>query len=204
MAPSSTTLMKRIFPALLLCFGIAFSACQKELSYEVDRGNTGGSGGSGSNGGGSSSGYYIKGKKDGTAFNFTTYPMATTINAAGNMMVSINANAAMPNTSLESIALSISFNNGTTLATGTYAENDGSMDHIVMGVYNPNSMTTAWAAGMNPTPAKPLKIVISAKSSSEISGTFEGSFYKEDLTGGSISQTDAITFTEGEFKVPVK
>lgn len=197
-------LMKRLFPTLLLLTGIVFSSCQKELSYEVNPGNTGGNGGGGNGGGGGGGSYYIKGKKNGTAFNYTVFPMANIIGASGSSQVSINANATMPTTSLESVGVSISFSNGATLATGTYSEDDGSTDHIVAGVYNPNSMTTVWSAGLNANSAKPLKIVITAKSSTEIAGTFEGAFYKEDVLGGSISQTDYILFTECEFKVKVQ
>jgi len=197
--------MKLTFSALLMVFSIAFSACQKELSYEVDPGNTGGgSGGGGGNNGGGNSSYYVKGKKDGTAFNYTVYPMATVISAGGSSQISINANAALPNVSLESMGLALSFSNGATIATTTYTENDNSTDHIIAGVYNPNSMTMVWGAGIIPNSAKPLKITITAKSSTELSGTFEGAFYKEDLTLGTFSQTEYITVTEGEFKVPMK
>lgn len=196
--------MKRVLPALLLLTSFAFSSCQKELSYEVSPGNTGGSGGGGNGGGGGSSSYYIKGKKNGTAFNFTVYPMANILNVAGSQMVSINANAAMPNTSLESVGVSISFSNGASLSTTTYSEDDGSMDHIVAGVYNPNSTTITWGAGLTPSPVKPLKIVITSKTSTELAGTFEGTFYKEDLVAGTISQTDYILFTECEFKVKIQ
>jgi len=194
--------MKWTFPALLMVTGIAFSACQKEISYEVDPGTTGGSGSG--NGGGGNSSYYIKGKKDGAAFNYTVYPMANVISISGSSQYSISGNAALPATSLESIGISVNFNNGATLSTTTYAENDNSTDHIVAGVYNPNSMTIAWAAGLVPNSVKPLKITITAKSGTEISGTFEGAFYKEDLVAGTFSLTEYITVTEGEFKVPVK
>ena len=198
--------MKLKFPALLMLIGFAFSACQKELSYEVDPGNTGGSGsgGGGNGGGGSSSGYYIKGKKDGTAFSYTNVPMAMITSISGATMVSLSANASSNGSSLEGIALQINFFNGATLATTTYAENDTSTDHIIGGVYNPNSTTIVYGAGQAANSVKPLKIVVATKTSSEITGTFEGAFYKTDVVAGTLSQTEYITITEGDFKLPVK
>jgi len=193
--------MKLVF---FLASCLMLASCQKELSYEVDPGTTGGSGGgSGSSGGNSNGTYYIKGKKDGTAFNFATYPMVTIIGVSGNSMVSFNANATSPTTSMEGIALSISFSNGASLSTGTYSEDDNSMDHIVAGVYNPNSATIVYGAGQYYPSALPLKITVLTKTTSEITGTFQGAFYKTDTGGGTIT-AEHYTITEGEFKLPIK
>jgi len=53
------------------------------------RHNRGSSGGSGGSGGSSSGTYYIKGKKDGTAFRSPAYPMATITSLAGVASVSL-------------------------------------------------------------------------------------------------------------------
>jgi hypothetical protein len=197
--------MKLRFPALLLLIGFAFSACQKELSYEVDAGNTGGSGtGGGSGGGGSNSSYYIKGKKDGTAFSYVNVPMAMITSIGNATMVSLSANASANGSSLEGLALQINFFNGASLATTVYAENDGSTDHLLGGVYNPNSTSIVYGAGQSANSVKPLKITILTKTSSEITGTYEGAFYKTDVVAATLSTTEYITITEGEFKLPIK
>jgi hypothetical protein len=195
--------MKLTLPTLLIVIGFAFSACQKELSYEVDPGTTGGSGGGGNGGGGSSS-YYIKGKKDGNAFSFTNNTMAMISNLGGAASVSLVAGASANASSFEGLNLGINFTGTATLATTTYAENDGSTEHIVAGVYNPNSTTIVYGAGLSPNSVKPLKIIITALSSTEVSGSFEGAFYKTDVANGTISTTDYVSFTEATFKLPVK
>ena len=200
-----TLLMKLTFTSLLLLTGFAFSSCQKELSYEVATGTTGGGGSNGSGGGGgSSNGYYIKGKKEGASFSFTNVPMTNIISAGGSVMVSMSANASANGSSLEGMVLSLSFSNGTNIATTTYVENDGSLDHSISGDYNPNSMSIGYGAGLAASTVKPLKITIATKTNTEITGTFEGAFYKTDVVAGTMSTTEYITFTEGEFKLPIK
>ena len=68
--------MKLQFPVLALLMAFTFSACQKELSYEVDPGNTAGvgGGGGGNGGGGSSGGYYIKEKRMARRLHFPPMP----------------------------------------------------------------------------------------------------------------------------------
>jgi len=194
--------MKLKFPALLLLTGFAFSACQKEVSYEVPAGTAGGSGNGG--GGGSSSGYYIKGKKDGTAFTFTANALAVIVDYTPTLGagVGLGMHASPTATGIEALNITIVLSTGNTVPTGTYSEsNNGGFTQITTGTYIINS-NLAWVAGVDPSPALPLKVVIQTKTSSVISGTFEGAFYKSDGAGNTTSEH--ITITEGSFNLPVQ
>jgi uncharacterized protein YxeA len=145
---------------------------------------------------------YIKGKKDGTAFNFTTNSMAkiTDFTSSGgftSLNLLANGNA------LEGFNLGINFFNGTAIQTGSFSEDNAGSDYIVAGVYNPNSTTTVNAAGIQSPSAKPLVINILTKTSTEITGTFEGAFYRQDITTGT-SYSDYILISEGEFKLQIQ
>jgi hypothetical protein len=113
------------------------------------------------------------------------------------------ANAQPNATSLEGVVVSITFSNGKSPAVGTYSEDDPSLDYMAAGVYNPNSMTITWAAGLHYPSIKPLKINILTKTTTEMTGTFEGAFYKQDASTATLYD-DHILFTECEFKLPVK
>lgn len=182
--------------SVFVLFAIMFSSCQKELSFDT----TGGSGGGGNTGGGS--GYYMRGKKDGAAFNFTANTMAK-ITDIGQGIVSLSLIAGAGGSNMEGINIGINFANGKSPAVGTYSEDDSSLDYSILGVYNPNSTTIVYGAGVFSPSAKPLVVKILTKTSTEMTGTFEGAFYKTELATGTIGP-DLINFTEGEFKLKIQ
>ena len=144
--------------------------------------------------------YYIKGKKDGTAFSFSTNALAMiTDNTGGSTSLNLIAGG----TALEGFNLGINFFNSTTIQAGSFSEENTNSDYLVAGVYNPNSTTTVNAAGIQSPSIKPLLITILTKSSTEITGTFEGAFYREDITTGTM-YTDYVLITEGEFKLKLQ
>lgn len=192
--------MKNSFTlSTLIFFAIAFSSCQKEIT--LDDGTTGSGTGSGT---GSSSGYYIKFKKDGTQKTFTAYPMAkiTDFSSAGFVSLALTASATA-GTTFEGINIGINFFNGTTPQTGTYSEDDPTLDNVVAGVYNPNSTTIVYAAGIQTPSVKPLVIKILSKTATEMTGTFDGAFYKQDVSTGTF-YTEYYLLTEGEFKLKIQ
>jgi hypothetical protein len=97
----------------------------------------------------------------------------------------------------------MNFSNGVSIAPGTYTEDDPGYDYTAAGVYNPNSTTIVWGAGLHYPSVKPLKITIATKTATEMSGTIEGAFYKQDVSTGQLYD-DYTLFTECEFKLPVK
>lgn len=142
--------------------------------------------------------YYIKGKKDGVAFNFTNNAWASVLLSSGSSVVSLSAGTA---TSMEGFNIGINFANASAFQSGTYREDNSGSDYMIGGVYNPNSTTYVYAAGIQ-TSTNPLVINIVTKTSTEVSGTFSGAFYKQNVSGGFFP--DFITVTEGEFKLQVK
>ena len=177
--------MKKFSVIILLVFtSISFISCQKELTDEINTNTP------------TNSGYYIKGKKDGVAFNFTTMTQATIMAVPPVTLFSLLAWG----TGLEGFNLSINFMNGT-VVPGTYREDNTGTDYIIGGVYNPNSTDYVYAAGIQ-TSVKPLVITIGTKTATEVTGTFSGAFYKQSLSGTFFSEY--ITITEGEFKLPIK
>lgn len=146
--------------------------------------------------------YYIKGKKDGTSYVFTTNAQAM-INDYSASAGIISLNLLANGTALEGFNLGINFSSGTAVQAGTYSEDYSGSEYIVGGVYNPNSTTVVNAAGIQSPSAKPLVIKILTKTSTEITGTFEGAFYREDTSTGTL-YPDYILFTEGEFKLQIK
>lgn len=194
--------MKRILSLLLLC--VFLFSCSKETSLEGSGSpGTGGGGTGGGTGGGSGTGtYYIKGKMDGILKTYTNTPMAMFTTMAGTSVVSLFAGAG--GTSLEGLAFSINFSTGTLTAGTTYSETGGGMDYLLAGVYNPNSTTITYAAGLTAASADPLRITITSKTATEVTGTFQGAFYKQDLINPTMIYTENKRFTEGEFKLPVR
>ena len=185
-----------LFTAFFLAFAI--TSCQKEIT--LDDGTTGGTGGTG----GTGSGYYIKFKKDGTQKTFTSYPMAKIISFQGAGLTSLALTAGVnPSTTLEGINVGINFFNGTAPQTGTYSEDDASLDYGVAGVYNPNSTTIVYAAGIYTPSAKPLVVKILTKTATEMTGTFEGAFYKQDVSTATF-YSEYYMLTEGEFKLKIQ
>ncbi|HSC37765.1 MAG TPA: hypothetical protein VLD19_07840 [Chitinophagaceae bacterium] len=194
--------MKLVF-FLASCFLLA--SCQKELSYEVDPGNTGGSGGgSGSSGGNSNGTYYIKGKKDGTAFSFNNFAMAKVIDNSslgGGISLLLVSLASSNGSSLEGLTFNLNFPTASSVPIGTFSETDNGPDHLIAGVYNPNSQTVVYNAGVFPNTVLPLKVTLLTKTSGELTGKFEGAFYKTDASG---MTSEHYTITEGEFKLPIQ
>jgi hypothetical protein len=140
--------------------------------------------------------YYIKGKKDGTAFNFTTNTQAKVLTVGPVAMLNFIAGG----TGSEGFNLGITSSTGAAINTGTYSEANAAV-YAVAGVYNPNSTTTVYSAGIHAT-VKPLVINILTKTTTEVTGTFSGAFYRQS-TGGTFSG-DFITITEGEFKLKLQ
>lgn len=191
--------MKRITALLLL--SVLFFACSKEKSLEGSvTPITGGGGGTG--GGGSTGTYFIKGKIDGVAKTFSSTPMAVVIASGGSSV--INFTAGSGGTSLEGISLAINLVSGSITAGTTYSEDAATTDYIVGGVYNPNSSTIIYAAGLAPISIDPLRITITSKTSTEVAGTFKGAFYKQDLSNPTLISTEFKRVTEGEFKLPIR
>ena len=179
---------------LLLAFTI--TSCQKEITLDV--GNTGGTGNTGG------SAYYIKFKKDGEPKMFIVYAQAKVINFSGTGLISLALTAsANAGTTLEGINVGINFFNGTSPQTGTYSEESTSLDYLVGGVYNPNSTTIVYAAGVQTPTVKPLVIKILSKTATEMTGTFEGAFYKQDVSTLTF-YNEYYLLTEGEFKLKIQ
>lgn len=180
--------MKRIiYSTLFIALSVlTFTSCKK--SNSEDRG-----------------GYYIRGKKDGTAFTYSANAMAMITDFGGGTGVSLSlfANAQPNAASLEGLGMSINFSAGHSPAVGVYTEDHAGTDYVAAGVYNPNSTTIVWGAGIHFPTVKPLKITILTKTATEMTGTFEGAFYKQDVSIPAFYD-DYILFTEGEFKLPVQ
>jgi hypothetical protein len=190
--PKNPVLMKRIIYSTL-CLSLItliFGSCKK----------------SGNDDGGGNSSYYIKGKKDGVAFNYNQNSMAKIIDfssTANTISLALFANSQPNAASLEGLNVTINFFNGKSPATGIYTEDYTGLDYLAAGVYNPNSMTITWAAGMHSPTVKSLKINILTKTATEMTGTFEGAFYKQDSSIPAFYD-DYTLFTECEFKLPIK
>jgi hypothetical protein len=168
--------------AVIIALSFSLSSCKKESN--------------------STSANYIKGKKDGTSFNFTSNSMAkiTDFTSSGGFE---SLNLVANGTALEGFNLGINFFTGTAIQPGTFSEDNTGSDYIVAGIYNPNSTTTINAAGIVSPSAVPLVINILTKTSTEITGTFQGAFYRQDITTVT-SYSDYILITEGEFKLKIQ
>lgn len=141
--------------------------------------------------------YFIKGKKDGVTFIFTANTLAMGINPNGGSLVSLLASGS----GSEGFNIGLSLYDGTTLQTGTYSEDYTGTNYAIGGLYNPNSTTIVYSAGIQPS-VKPLVINILSKTSTEVSGTFSGAFYKQSTSG--TFYPDFIMITEGEFNLQIK
>ena len=184
---------------LLFCTaGFVLISCQKEISTETTNG-----GGSTGGGTGGATTYYIKCKINGTARTFNYNDMAKLTDlAVGAKTFSILGSASSDASNLEGVNLSINFIAGAP-AAGTYAEDYSGTDYLVAGVYNPNSTTTIYAAGLTANSVLPLTITITKLDSQEATGTFKGAFYKTQVTSG-VPTSEYLSFTEGEFKLQIK
>jgi len=182
--------MKQMLRCTLFLFLVAsvFTSCKKDASS-------------------ANGDYYIKGKKDGVAFTYSSNAMAMIIDytsSGAGLMLSLMANPKPASASnMEGLGVSINFSNGVSIAPGTYTEDYAGYDYTAEGVYNPNSNTIVWGAGLHYPSVKPLKITITSKTATEMTGTIEGAFYKQDVTTAQVYDEYTL-FTECEFKLPVK
>jgi hypothetical protein len=188
--------MKKI--VFLLMVSSLLVSCQKEVSFENSNATNPGSGGSNST-------YYIRCKDNGTAKSFNYNAMAKIMDLMGAKSLSLIGSAAPNASTLEGVTMGINFMAGGP-AVGTYKEDDGSLNYVVAGVYNPGSTTIIFGAGLLPDPVLPLRITITKIDTKEITGTFEGAFYKQDVSTGTLPTpaSEKHLFTEGEFKLPIQ
>ena len=181
--------MKQMLRSTLFFLVLAslFSSCKKDTS--------------------SNGGYYIKGKKDGVAFTYSSNTMAMitdyTSSGAGMGLSLMASPQAVSASSMEGLGVSINFSNGVSITPGTYTEDYAGYDYTTAGVYNPNSTTIVWGAGIHYPTVKPLKVTILTKTATEMTGTLEGAFYKQDVSTGELYDEYTL-FTECEFKLPIK
>jgi hypothetical protein len=188
-------LMKQLFLVLLSAFILV--SCQKEVSYETPV-NGGGGGGGGNNS------YFIQAKVNGTTktFNFNNAAIITDL-GGGVKSLSLVGNASSNASSLEGINLAINFM-AIAPKTGTYTEDYSGTDYVTAAVYNPNSTTVVYGAGLIATSVSPLNITITKIDNTVVSGTFKGAFYKLDISSGNPSSTEYLDFTDGSFNLPVR
>lgn len=188
--------MKRLF--YLIFFGILLIACQKEVTFEMNGLDNPDNGDTPTN-----KSYYIRCMIDGTAREFNYNTRATIVPYGSSQSLSL-IGSATPNTSnFEGINLGINFEK-TYPRTGTYHEDYQGSEYTVSGVYNPNSMTFVYGAGIYDSTANPLTITITAVSNKAMTGTFQGAFYKQDLLNGGTVTTEYKNITEGQFNLPIK
>jgi hypothetical protein len=168
-------------------------ACSKEMSQESGS----------STGNNNNNNYYISFKVDGTTKSYDQNTMAVIMDMAGTKSLSLVAQSSASTTNLEGINLTINFTTGGP-ATGTFAEDNTGTDYVVGGVYNTNSTAVVYAAGLVSPSVKPLTINITHIDEKEITGTFSGAFYKQDVIVGQSYDNEYFTLTDGTFKLPVK
>ncbi|HET9055514.1 MAG TPA: hypothetical protein VFN30_01575 [Chitinophagaceae bacterium] len=157
-----------------------------------------------SDSGNSSGGYYIKCKIDGVdkAFNYNNMAKIMSL-TQGATNVSIIGSAAPAGSSLEGISLGVNFFNGQVLQTNTiYSEDYSGIDYLAAAAYTPNNATYVFASGIYTPTSLPFKLKVTNKTATEMSGTFEGAFYK-NVPGGNTT-SEHVTITLGEFNVPIK
>jgi len=181
-------------PFLFALTSILFISCQKDTSLETNAGG---------GGGGGNTSYYIQAKVNGTVrtFNFNSMAKITDF-GSGFKSLSLLGSATANASNLEGINLTINFFAGSPVA-GTYSEDYSGTDYVTAGVYNPNSATIVYGAGITISTVSPLSITISKIDNAEATGTFKGAFYKTDIAGGPAS-TEYLEFTEGSFRLPIR
>ena len=179
----------------LLIFVLAaatFVSCNKEKSIESST-NTGG--------GGNTNGYFISAKVNGTQRRFNSNDEAVITDLGGGAKT-LSLIGSASSTSAEGINLTISFLKSAPTA-GTFSEDAQTLDYITAGIYNPNSPTVVYTAGLSTSTVSPLSITITKIDSTVVEGTFKGAFYKTDVSSGGPT-SEYVTFTDGSFKLPVK
>ena len=185
--------MRKVFVSICVFVfsAVILSGCQKEVNGTTEKKDN--------------SGYYIKGKKDGTAFTYSAVAMAriTDFSASAPMIsLSLISSSNPTASSGHGLVLSVNFFDGKKPDIGTYTEDYSGNDYVAAGIYNANNLTISWVAGMHTPSVKPLVIRILTKTTKEITGTFEGAFYKQDSSIPAFYD-DYTMITEGEFKLPL-
>jgi hypothetical protein len=146
--------------------------------------------------------YFIKGNKDGVAFNFNKNAIAKAENfgpGSGEIGLNLKANATTP----EGFDLALLFYNNTGITTGSFVDGNSSPDYTLVGTYRPDNSTTLYGSENYSPSIKTLVVHITSRTSTEVAGTFEGAFYKEDTMSGDV-YNEYIIVTDGEFKLPIK
>jgi hypothetical protein len=178
---------------LIVATAFVLASCQKERSFETSTASPGGG----------SNTYFIEAKVNGTLHTFDVNAVAKMTDfGSGLKSLSITGSASATATDLEDINLSINFLN-VTPTIGTYSENDSTSKYVAAGIYNPNSATTVYTAGVATNSSLPLSITITKLDSTQVEGTFKGAFYKTDITSGAPT-SDYITLTEGSFRLAIQ
>ena len=177
--------MKKSLALSLFLICLFLTSCKKN---EVDDNNT--------------SAAYIKGTINGISYNYSTNAAAK-INdhSSTGEPNSVNIIAGDDN-SPEGFNLSIIFFNGSLLQTGIYSEDARGVDYSVAGVYHTSVNDIVHVAGNQSPSVNPLVIKILTKTDTEITGTFQGAFYKEDIASG-IFYPEYI-LANGSFKLPLQ
>jgi hypothetical protein len=181
---------------LLLLISFFLFACQKEVTSDVSSEN-----GNNNNNNNNQSKYYIKCKINGEArsFNYLNQALITDFGSFKSLALIGSASA----TGGEGFNIGINFMSGGPAVT-TYSEDANTTDYAIAGVYNPGSTTIVYGAGIVTPSPLPLSVTVTSMQAGEMSGTFKGTFYKQNITSGEISSTDFKTITDGEFKLPIK
>ena len=185
--------MKQIFIFALTT--VLFISCKKERSFETH--TTGGGPGTGNNT------YSFQANVNGAARTFNSNAMAKITDfGTGLTSLSLIGSANADATNLEGINLSINFFAGAP-KVGTYSQDYTGSEYVTAGIYNPNSTTIVYGAGLTTNTVSPLTITISKMDNTEVTGTFKGAFYKSDINGGPTS-TEYLEFTDGSFRLPLR
>ncbi len=84
---------------------------------------------------------------------YTSFASANIIDFTSGV-TSLALVAGTPN-SLEGFNITINFFNSTPVKTGTYSEDYAGLDYLLGGVYNPNSTSIVYGAGLQAPSVKP-------------------------------------------------
>ena len=186
--------MKQLFVFALT--SLLIISCSKERSFETH------STGVGPVGGGNSS-FFLQATVEGNSRTFNSNAVATITDfGTGLTSLSLVGSTSADSTNLEGLNLSINFFAGSP-KTGTYSQAYTGSEYVIAGVYNPNSDSVVYGAGLTTNTISPLTITISKIDNAEVSGTFKGAFYKTNINGGPVS-SEYLEFTEGSFRLPLR
>jgi hypothetical protein len=140
--------------------------------------------------------YYMSAKVDGVQKTYKLNAIAVKLQV--DTIYSIGLNAYGDTTSKEQFFLNIGQTNKA-ITTGTYIDADAD-DLAVVGGYNPGTTdeTKLYGAGFQTDNNPRLTITISTLTSTNVSGTFSGTYYDDGGDG-----TNIIAVTEGKFNLPL-